>query len=135
VTDIRHTPAWQKIRRRVVAAARARDDPCAKCGLPINYSASGRTPTGPSVDHAYPLVTHPGLALDESLLQVVHTTCNASAGGRLGRARQKAARNGGAAAEFGGRTAADDGAHTPAEVAAWRRYREAGGRSSTGWWW
>jgi hypothetical protein len=137
-TDPRHSPAWQRLRRRVVAAARARDDPCATCGRAIDYSASGRTAGGPSVDHAYPLITHPELALEESLLRIVHTRCNASLGGRLGRARQRAARNGGVAAEsvsYGGRTAADDGAHTRAEVAAWCRYREAGGLSTTGWRW
>lgn len=135
VTDPRHTPAWQKIRKRVVAVARAADLPCARCGGQIDYSASGRTPVGPSVDHMYALVTHPELAFEESLLRVVHTHCNASLGGKLGRARERAARNGGVGVRFGGRTAVDDGAHTPVEVAAWRCYREAGGLASTGWRW
>jgi hypothetical protein len=83
----------------------------------------------------YALVTHPELAFEESHLRVCHSHCNASLGGKLGRARQRAARNSGDGVTFGGRTAADDGAHTRAEVAAWRRYREAGGLASTGWRW
>jgi hypothetical protein len=140
VTDPRHTPAWQRIRRRVVVAARARDLPCARCGGRIDYSASGRTPFGPHVDHAFALATYgDGIALDESLLRVMHGRCNTALGGKLGRARQLARRNGGITNTngtiLGGRTAADDGAHTPEEIAAWRRYREAGGRTTTGWRW
>jgi hypothetical protein len=136
VTDPRHTVEWQKIRKRVVAAARAAGAPCAQCGGQIDYSASGRTPVGPSVDHAYALAVYgAGVALDETALRIMHTHCNSSEGGKLGRARARAARNGGDGVTFGGRPAADDGAHTPAEIAAWRRYREAGGLARTGWRW
>ena len=129
----RHTTRWQQLRRQVVAAARARGDPCALCGRPIDYTLSGRARWGPTVDHTYSIATHPGLAFDPSLLRIAHRQCNLSRGGKLGRARQLAARNGGAFVK--GRTPADDGAHTPAEVAAWRRYREAGGTARTGWQW
>jgi hypothetical protein len=88
-TDPRHTVEWQRIRRRVVAAARAANLPCAKCGRPIDYSASGRTQYGPSVDHQFALAIYgAGVALEESLLRIMHTKCNASLGGKLGRARQ-----------------------------------------------
>jgi hypothetical protein len=135
----RHTPAWQRIRKQIVAAARARADPPAICGRPIDYTLSGRARWGPSVDHLYSIATHPGLAFDPSQLRIVHLTCNLRRGGKLGRARQLAARNGGARSGpnggASGPTPADDGAHTPAEVAAWRRYREAGGTARTGWRW
>ena len=105
MTDPRHTPAWQRIRRRVVATARARDLPCAQCGGPIDYTASGRTRFGPSVDHSYALASYgTEVALDESLLRIMHMACNAGLGGKLGRARQRAARNGGVQRPHAGMT-------------------------------
>src|SRR5262249_22329800 len=59
MTDPRHTPAWQRVRRRIVAAARAQSLPCARCGRPIDYTARERTPNGPSVDHAATLIRPP----------------------------------------------------------------------------
>ena len=43
--------AWTNLRARAVAAARKADAPCPVCGRPIDYTASGRTPWGPSGDH------------------------------------------------------------------------------------
>ena len=87
-TDPRHSVAWQKLRKRIVAAARAADLPCAECGKPIAYDIGGRHPLGPSVDHIEALALNPYQPIDSSFVRVLHTTCNARLGGRLGRARQ-----------------------------------------------
>jgi 5-methylcytosine-specific restriction endonuclease McrA len=87
-TDPRHSVEWQRLRKQIIAAARSAGLPCAHCGLPIDWTASGRTPLGPSVDHTYALALNPELAFEPGLLRVLHTRCNARLGGRLGRARQ-----------------------------------------------
>jgi hypothetical protein len=80
--------AWQRIRRRIVAAARAANLPYAKCGHPIDYTASGRTRFGPSVDHVYALAIYGGeIALDESLLRICTPTATRAWAARSGRAR------------------------------------------------
>ena len=93
--DPRHTVAWQRIRKRVISAARVRGDPCGICHKPIDYTLSGRSKWGATADHRFSIATHPGLALDPSLLRVVHRFCNLQRGGQLGRARQLARRSGG----------------------------------------
>jgi 5-methylcytosine-specific restriction endonuclease McrA len=84
----RHTVAWQRIRRRVVAAARLADLPCAHCGGAIAYNLGGRHPYGPHVDHIVALALAPDQPIDAAMVRVLHAHCNLSLGGKLGRASQ-----------------------------------------------
>jgi hypothetical protein len=63
-TDPRHTVEWQRLRKRIVTAARIANLLCAHCGQPIRYDLGGRHPFGPSVDHTYALALNPELAFE-----------------------------------------------------------------------
>jgi hypothetical protein len=84
----RHTVEWQRLRKRIVTAARLANLPCAHCGGPIAYDLGGRHPYGPHVDHVIALALAPDQAIDAGLVRVLHAHCNLSLGGKLGRARQ-----------------------------------------------
>jgi 5-methylcytosine-specific restriction endonuclease McrA len=88
----RHTTQWQQIRKRVIAWARYRGDPCYRCGLPIHYTLSGRHPYGPTCDHVLSIAEHPEHAYNEHLLAVSHRTCNLRSGASLGGKRLAAKR-------------------------------------------
>jgi 5-methylcytosine-specific restriction endonuclease McrA len=88
----RHTTRWQAIRKRAIARARSRGDPCYRCGKPIDYRLSGRHMWGATVDHVLPVAKHPELTYNESLLAVSHRTCNLRNGASLGGKRLAAKR-------------------------------------------
>lgn len=90
--DPRHSSAYVMARKRFIAAARARGAPCAICYQAIDYLGGGRVPYGPSLDHLYPIATHPHLALVETYWRVTHLRCNLSRGAAFGNARRQAGR-------------------------------------------
>jgi 5-methylcytosine-specific restriction endonuclease McrA len=92
IPNPRHTVQWQQIRKRIIAWARYRGDPCFRCGQPIDYRLSGRHPFGATVDHVLSIAEHPELAFVESLLKVSHRTCNLRYGASLGGKRLAAKR-------------------------------------------
>jgi 5-methylcytosine-specific restriction endonuclease McrA len=97
VPNPRHTVQWQQLRKRVIARARYRADPCYRCGQPIDYTLSGRHMWGPTADHILSIAEHPELAYNEELIGVSHRTCNLRYGAALGgrrRAAKRAALNG-----------------------------------------
>jgi 5-methylcytosine-specific restriction endonuclease McrA len=88
----RHTTRWQAIRKRVIARARYRQDPCFRCGGVIDYTLSGRHMWGPTADHILSIAEHPEHAYNENLIAVSHRTCNLRWGASLGGKRLAAKR-------------------------------------------
>ena len=70
--DPRWSAEWKTLRRRLVAAATV----CAVCGGLLDKHGPARSRWRPSVDHIYPVRTHPHLAFEPSNLRVVHVGCN-----------------------------------------------------------
>lgn len=75
---------WRRLRARRVAIGRDADEPCFRCGGPIDWDASGQSPMGPSADHIVPVALSGEeiVSLDE--LAVAHLSCNSAHGARLG---------------------------------------------------
>lgn len=71
---------------RLCAQVRARQDPCALCGQPIDYLAQPRTRWSFSLDHELSLV-HGGAVLDPNNARAAHYGCNARRGGGTRRNR------------------------------------------------
>ena len=98
MSAIHQTPQWRKLAKARLAIARERNEPCARCGLAIDYTLSGMHRWGPQVDHLYAAAVHPHLALDARYLSVSHRTCNqrhgAALGGRVVAARKRARQQG-----------------------------------------
>ena len=78
VSKFHQSQAWTNLRAKAVAAARRADAPCGVCGKPIDYSASGRTPWGPSGHHIISVALDPARALDPTNVRVTHRRCNTS---------------------------------------------------------
>lgn len=70
--DPRWTAQWKALRRHLITAATH----CALCGGRLDKQAPPRTRARPSVDHIYPVRTHPHLALDPANCRVTHAGCN-----------------------------------------------------------
>jgi len=70
--DPRSSGEWKRLRARLVAAAST----CAICGLWLDKDAAPRSRWYPSVDHIYPVRTHPHLALEPGNCRVTHLGCN-----------------------------------------------------------
>lgn len=71
---------------RLCAMVRARRDPCALCGHPIDYGAPPRTRWSFSLDHILSLA-HGGDLLDPDNARSAHYSCNSARGGRTRRGR------------------------------------------------
>ena len=84
MSAIHHSHAWAKLAKARRALAEQRQEPCYRCGLPIDYTLSGMHKWGPQVDHTLAATLHPGLAMDPRLLAVSHRWCNQRHGARLG---------------------------------------------------
>jgi hypothetical protein len=78
--------AWRKVRARVLDGAQL----CHICGGALDWDAPPRSPFSPTVDHRLPVSftrglddeTRHDLALDPSLLQPAHYSCNSRKGNR-----------------------------------------------------
>lgn len=97
--DPRRTVAWQKLRKIVRTRGAEANEPCVRCGQPINYALSGRDRWGPTVDHLSPIGLGADALPDPSRLGNAHRACNSSAGATLGnrmrgQARARAKANG-----------------------------------------
>jgi hypothetical protein len=74
--------AWNTLRTKAKAQWKANDLPCGICGQPIDWSASGRTSYGASVDHINPRHQTGQTLVPIEELRVVHNKCNAARGNR-----------------------------------------------------
>ena len=79
----RYGPAWPRLRKQRMDAARATDEPCCRCGRPIDYQLKGNTPWGPTVDHLDPLSLGGDINPDMNRLAPAHLRCNSRHGGRI----------------------------------------------------
>lgn len=77
--------------RRIKAEVLARRTPfCCRCGQPVDYSLPDIGIDGKpnmdavTVEHLFPVSTHPELAEDLASLSVSHRRCNISAGNQRG---------------------------------------------------
>lgn len=68
-------------RREVQARLRARHDPCAICGQPIDYDLPPEHPMSFTVDEIVP-VSHGGSPYDMDNVQAAHRICNIKRGDR-----------------------------------------------------
>ena len=85
MTITRNSATWRKLQRQFITSATQRNEPCALCGLPINYQAHNRNAdNAPSVDHIRSWRDHPNLRTDPANLQIVHQSCNRSKGTTTG---------------------------------------------------
>lgn len=69
-------------RRQVVARLRARHDPCAICGQPIDYDLPAGHPMSFECDEIIP-VSRGGSEYDLNNVQAAHRICNQKRGNRL----------------------------------------------------
>jgi 5-methylcytosine-specific restriction endonuclease McrA len=76
--------------RKLCAQVRARRDPCALCGHPIDYDAPPRTRWSFSLEHVVSLA-HGGSLLDPANVTAAHYGCNSRRGGRTRRHRPEPA--------------------------------------------
>lgn len=74
--DPRRSRAYQSIRARMRAKAKADNEPCAICGRAIDYDAPPRHPSSWTCDHIKPVDKYPELALDPANMQSAHFGCN-----------------------------------------------------------
>jgi hypothetical protein len=80
----RNSWAWRKLRQQRLALARTNNEPCCRCGQPIDYALSGASKWGPTCDHLDPTSQgHPELTTPDRL-GPAHRQCNISHGGKLG---------------------------------------------------
>lgn len=70
-------------RRKLRARLKALGNPCAICGMPIDYSLSAGDPMSFEVDEIIP-VSLGGDELDWNNLQAVHRICNEKKGNKIG---------------------------------------------------
>lgn len=66
--------------RKLWATQRAKGMPCWLCGQPVDLALPKTDERSFSVDHYYPLVTHPHLAEDPANLRSAHLACNRQRG-------------------------------------------------------
>lgn len=78
--DPRRSRAYQSIRARMRAKAKADNEPCAICGRAIDYDAPPRHPSSWTCDHIKPVDKYPELALDPANCQSACKSCNSSKG-------------------------------------------------------
>ena len=80
--DPRKSYAYQIIRARFRAQAKAEGRRCAICGHAIDYDAPPRHPSSFALDHIKPVEKYPELALDVTNMQATHFGCNGRKGDR-----------------------------------------------------
>ena len=75
-TNRTSTYGWKAIRRNRVASARNHNEPCCRCGLPIDYDLRWPDRGSPEVDHIVPVAR--GGTDEPTNLGVSHKSCNSS---------------------------------------------------------
>lgn len=76
------------MRKAFAIQCETRNDPCWLCGQPINYKADYPAEDSFTVDHMYPVATHPHLAEDPGNLRPCHALCNWARGTKKPQMRQ-----------------------------------------------
>lgn len=66
--------------KTLAANLRAQRRGCCICGQPIDYTLDPKEPGSFTVEHLYPLSTHPHLAEDPANLDASHRGCNSQRG-------------------------------------------------------
>lgn len=86
----RDSAAYRRTRKRLMKIWADTNQPCIRCGWPIDYTLSGRHPDGPTFDHL-DAVAHTGTeqVYDDSRAAPSHNHCNSKAGARLGHQRRR----------------------------------------------
>lgn len=79
-----HDPRWAPLRKARHTAAAQANEPCWRCGWPIDYTLPGTHWAGPQVDHAIPVSQAPHLAYVWENLRIAHKRCNQRHGASLG---------------------------------------------------
>lgn len=78
--DPRGSFAWQQLRDRYKARARADGLPCGICGQAIDYAAPARTRGAAEVDHVVPIAVGGDALPRLDQLRIVHKSCNSARG-------------------------------------------------------
>lgn len=69
---------WDRTRAIAKQQARTKNEPCARCGKPIDWTAAPRTPSSYTADHVTPTIQGGSDRL--SNLRTMHYGCNSSRG-------------------------------------------------------
>ena len=68
---------WTKMRNQRIRQAADHNEPCCRCGQPIDYQLPGNTRWGPTLDHLDPLHTTAGAGLyNIDRARPAHLRCN-----------------------------------------------------------
>jgi 5-methylcytosine-specific restriction endonuclease McrA len=78
----RSTRRFKELRRAFKDLARREQRPCWLCGMAIDYELPHDHPDAFSLDHRFPVSTHPHLAEDPAGFEASHSRCNKSRGNR-----------------------------------------------------
>lgn len=70
----------ERIRKRLLDAARNNNEPCCICGQSINYQAHYNAADAPTVEHRLSWRDHPELRRDLGNLGIAHRSCNTAKG-------------------------------------------------------
>jgi hypothetical protein len=80
----RNSASYKRSRKTRLATAIANDEPCCRCGGPIDWTLSGNHPAGPTLDHL-DAVLHTGTEdATQDRLAFSHNRCNKRHGGSIG---------------------------------------------------
>lgn len=80
---------WTKMRNQRIRQAADHQEPCCRCGQPIDYQLPGNTRWGPTLDHLDPLAHGGDMHPDPDRLAPAHLHCNSRHGGRIGNTSSK----------------------------------------------
>ena len=90
---------YREARTLWLKGLRGQPVPCCLCGLPVDTSADGRLPWGPTIEHTLPIRTIEAmardhahavaLACDTSMWQVAHRRCQDSQGAKVTNAKRR----------------------------------------------
>lgn len=79
-TDPRTTNAYRKLSAAYKAECKQRRAPCVHCAQPIDYTLDTNDAYAFTVEHTYPVSTHPHLVEATRHWQPAHRACNSSRG-------------------------------------------------------
>jgi 5-methylcytosine-specific restriction endonuclease McrA len=87
--DRRSNWQWTKLAKQRITIAATNQEPCCRCGQPINYQLDGRNRDGPTADHLHPLAHGGQLTPPLEFLAPAHRHCNARHGATIGNKQRK----------------------------------------------